>query len=78
MTSAVALTEGKSNQTEGTEPQARSFSFQTSKVTYGGVNGAYYTSTRSRRTDGDGVSNLSVGRLIQSSISSCFNVVIFH
>ncbi|KAJ7962186.1 myeloid leukemia factor 1 [Quillaja saponaria] len=34
--------------------QPRSFTYQ--KVTYGGVDGTYYTSTRSRRTGTDGVS----------------------
>uniref|UniRef100_A0A6N2MUH6 Uncharacterized protein n=1 Tax=Salix viminalis TaxID=40686 RepID=A0A6N2MUH6_SALVM len=43
------------NQTEGTEPRVRSSSFQTCKVTYGGIDGAYYTSTRTRRTGSDGV-----------------------
>ncbi|KDP28758.1 hypothetical protein JCGZ_14529 [Jatropha curcas] len=43
------------NKIEGTEPQVHNFSFQTSKVTYGGVDGAYYTSTRSRRAGSDGV-----------------------
>ncbi|ERN13329.1 hypothetical protein AMTRI_Chr09g21700 [Amborella trichopoda] len=37
------------------QPQIRSYSFQSSKVTYGGVNGAYYTSSTSRRTGSDGV-----------------------
>lgn len=32
----------------------RSFSVQSCKVTCGGVDGAYYTSTRTRRTDNDG------------------------
>lgn len=41
------------NRVEGTQPQAQSYSFR--KVTYGGVNGAYYTSTMSRRTGSDGV-----------------------
>ncbi|XP_015950665.1 uncharacterized protein LOC107475527 [Arachis duranensis] len=35
-------------------PKSRSASFQTSRVTYGGVDGAYYTSTRTRRTGTDG------------------------
>lgn len=39
------------------QPQARSFSFQSSTVTYGGANGAYYTSSKTRRTGSDGVSN---------------------
>ncbi|KAG5231242.1 myeloid leukemia factor [Salix suchowensis] len=43
------------NQTEGTEPRVRSSSFQTCKVTYGGIDGAYYTSTRARRTGSDGL-----------------------
>ncbi|CAL0324568.1 unnamed protein product [Lupinus luteus] len=36
-------------------PKARNFSSQTSRVTYGGVDGAYYTSTRTTRTGVDGV-----------------------
>lgn len=39
------------------QPQRRSFSFTSSTVTYGGANGAYYTSSTSRRTGSDGVSN---------------------
>ncbi|KAL2329591.1 hypothetical protein Fmac_017172 [Flemingia macrophylla] len=35
--------------------KARKFSFQTSRVTYGGIDGAYYTSTRTRRMGADGV-----------------------
>lgn len=42
---------------EGPKSQARGFSVQTCKVTYGGVDGAYYTSTKSRRTGSDGVRN---------------------
>ncbi|XP_052193984.1 uncharacterized protein LOC127802303 isoform X2 [Diospyros lotus] len=38
---------------EGTTPEVRSVSFQ--KVTYGGVNGAYYTATTTRSTGNDGV-----------------------
>ncbi|VFR02231.1 unnamed protein product [Cuscuta campestris] len=37
------------------QPQAQSFSFQSSTVTYGGANGAYYTSSRTRRTGSDGL-----------------------
>lgn len=47
------------NNRQGTQSQAHSFSYQTSKVTYGGVDGAYYTSTRTRSTGADGVSSLS-------------------
>ena len=41
------------NKVERAEPQSRSFSFQ--KVTYGGVDGTYYTATTSRRKGKDGV-----------------------
>lgn len=37
------------------QPQTRSFSFQSSTVSYGGPNGAYYTSSKTRRTGSDGV-----------------------
>lgn len=40
---------------EGTKPNNRSYSVHTAKVTYGGVDGAYYTSTRTRRAGSDGV-----------------------
>ena len=40
---------------EPSKDRKHNFSFQTSKVTYGGINGAYYTSTRTRRTGSDGV-----------------------
>ncbi|BFG21737.1 hypothetical protein CerSpe_080110 [Prunus speciosa] len=43
------------NKVEGEQSQGRSFSVQTSRVTYGGVDGAYYTSTRTRRAGSDGV-----------------------
>lgn len=36
-------------------PQARTYKFQSSTVTYGGLNGAYYTSSTTRKTSGDGV-----------------------
>ncbi|GAB2300902.1 hypothetical protein Dimus_034939 [Dionaea muscipula] len=38
------------------QPQSRSFSFQSSTVTYGGVNGAYYTKSTTRKAGSDGVS----------------------
>ncbi|PSS21586.1 Heme A synthase [Actinidia chinensis var. chinensis] len=41
------------NKARGTIPQAQSVSFQ--KVTYGGINGTYYTGTTTRRTGNDGV-----------------------
>ncbi|XP_061352118.1 uncharacterized protein LOC133297069 isoform X2 [Gastrolobium bilobum] len=34
--------------------KTRNFSFQTSRVTYGGIDGAYYSSTRNRRIGADG------------------------
>ncbi|KAI3918258.1 hypothetical protein MKX01_041578 [Papaver californicum] len=40
---------------ERTQPLTKSFSYQSSTVTYGGVNGAYYTSSTSRKMGGDGV-----------------------
>ena len=42
------------------QPQTRSFAFQSSTVTYGGGNGAYYTSSKTRRTGSDGVSTSGV------------------
>ncbi|CAK9144276.1 unnamed protein product [Ilex paraguariensis] len=38
-----------------TQPQSHSFTFQSSTVTYGGANGAYYTSSTTRRTGSDGL-----------------------
>ncbi|XP_022845989.1 uncharacterized protein LOC111368780 [Olea europaea var. sylvestris] len=50
-------------------PQNSSFTFQSSSVTYGGANGAYYSSSRARRTGSDGLTmeerkeaNSSTGR----------------
>lgn len=37
------------------QPQARSICFQSSTVSYGGPNGTYYTSSKTRRTGSDGV-----------------------
>lgn len=37
------------------QPQARTFTYQSSSVTYGGVNGAYYTASKTRRTGSDGI-----------------------
>ncbi|XP_016486193.1 uncharacterized protein LOC107806539 [Nicotiana tabacum] len=37
------------------QPQVRSFSFQSSAVSYGGANGTYYTSSKTRRTGSDGL-----------------------
>ncbi|KAL0324413.1 UNVERIFIED_CONTAM: hypothetical protein Scaly_2408400 [Sesamum calycinum] len=37
------------------QPQSHSFTFQSSTVSYGGANGAYYTSSRTRRMGNDGL-----------------------
>ncbi|KAJ6341933.1 hypothetical protein OIU78_009974 [Salix suchowensis] len=37
------------------QPQGRSFTFQSSSVSYGGANGEFYTSSKTRRAGSDGV-----------------------
>ncbi|MGY0406669.1 hypothetical protein, partial [Pseudoalteromonas sp. SYSU M81241] len=37
------------------QPQAHSFTFQSSTVSYGGANGSYYTSSKTRRMGSDGL-----------------------
>ncbi|KAL6861558.1 hypothetical protein ACP4OV_017258 [Aristida adscensionis] len=37
------------------QPQAHTFTYQSSSVTYGGINGAYYTASKTRRTGSDGI-----------------------
>ena len=73
MTAAVDFIETKSkgvtswndhNKVEGAHSHASKVSMQTRRVTYGGVDGAYYSSTRTTRTGGDGVSNFLKGKLI--------------
>ncbi|KAK6918534.1 Myeloid leukemia factor, partial [Dillenia turbinata] len=44
----------RNNYNKASQPQARTFSFQSSTVRYGGVDGAYYTSSTTRRTGNDG------------------------
>jgi hypothetical protein len=39
----------------GGQPQARTFTYQSSTVTYGGINGAYYTASKTRRSGSDGI-----------------------
>ncbi|XP_037423411.1 nuclear pore complex protein Nup98-Nup96-like [Triticum dicoccoides] len=39
----------------GGQPQSRSFTYQSSTVTYGGINGAYYTASKTRRSGSDGI-----------------------
>ncbi|KAF6137315.1 hypothetical protein GIB67_036352 [Kingdonia uniflora] len=43
------------NRLDRPTPQTQSFTFQSSTVTYGGPNGAYYTSSTTRRAGGDGL-----------------------
>lgn len=38
------------------QPEVNSFTFQSSSVSYGGANGAFYTTSRTRRSGTDGVS----------------------
>lgn len=54
------------NRVEAKKPVTRSASFQS--VTYGGINGAYYTASTSRRTGNDGVCLLHLLKL------NCFDV----
>ncbi|XP_023547679.1 uncharacterized protein LOC111806546 [Cucurbita pepo subsp. pepo] len=46
---------GSEDNSFGAQPKASKSSLHTCKVTYGGVDGAYYTSTRTRRVDNEGV-----------------------
>lgn len=46
-----------SNNTYPRQSSSQTFSFQSSKVTYGGQNGAYYTSSTTRRMGPDGVTH---------------------
>ncbi|CAN6179539.1 unnamed protein product [Urochloa humidicola] len=39
----------------GGQPQAHTFTYQSSSVTYGGINGAYYTASKTRRSGSDGI-----------------------
>ncbi|XP_076950623.1 uncharacterized protein LOC143623657 [Bidens hawaiensis] len=43
------------NNNTRSSPQANSFTFQSSMVTYGGSNGAYYTNSMTKRTGSDGL-----------------------
>lgn len=46
------------------QPEVNSFTFQSSSVSYGGANGAFYTTSRTRRSGTDGVSfNLLLDKL---------------
>lgn len=52
------------NKVDGSKPQARSVSFQ--KVTYGGIDGPYYSATTTRRTGSEGVNYLPSSSLVDS------------
>uniref|UniRef100_A0A453G7A4 Uncharacterized protein n=1 Tax=Aegilops tauschii subsp. strangulata TaxID=200361 RepID=A0A453G7A4_AEGTS len=39
----------------GGQPHSRSSTYQSSTVTYGGINGAYYTASKTRRSGSDGI-----------------------
>ncbi|CAM0912612.1 unnamed protein product [Alopecurus aequalis] len=39
----------------GGQPQSRTFTYQSSSLTYGGINGAYYTASKTRRSGSDGI-----------------------
>jgi len=39
----------------GGQSQARTFTYHSSSVTYGGINGAYYTASKTRRTGNNGI-----------------------
>ncbi|KAF8732777.1 hypothetical protein HU200_015115 [Digitaria exilis] len=39
----------------GGQPQAHTFTYQSSSVSYGGINGTYYTASKTRRTGSDGI-----------------------
>ncbi|AQL02270.1 glycine-rich protein [Zea mays] len=51
----VELHRDLSRANSGGQPQARTFTYQSSSVTFGGINGAYYTTSKSRRTGSDGI-----------------------
>lgn len=38
------------------QPRVNSYTFQSSSVSYGGANGAFYTTSSTKRTGSDGVS----------------------
>lgn len=52
----VQLRRDPNKANSGGQPQARTFTYQSSSVTYGGINGAYYTASKTRRSGSDGVS----------------------
>lgn len=57
----------------GSQPQGLSFTFQSSSVIRGGANGAYYTSSSTRRAGSDGVCNF----LLRYVCSCFFSSVIY-
>lgn len=65
------------NRREGTQSRANTFRHHISKVTYGGIDGAYYTSTRTRRKDSDGVSCLSLSIVSVNGSFTHINQIMF-
>jgi hypothetical protein len=63
---------------EGEHSQASRVSVQTCRVTYGGVNGDYYTSTRTTTAGTDGVSNFLRASCFIYCLSSESNAVILN
>jgi hypothetical protein len=59
----VQLRRDPSRANGGGQPQSRTFTYQSSSVTYGGINGAYYTASKTRRSGRDGVSIIPDRRL---------------
>lgn len=51
----VQLRRDPSRANGGGQPQSRTFTYQSSSVTYGGINGAYYTASKTRRSGSDGI-----------------------
>ncbi|CAL5211069.1 unnamed protein product [Lathyrus oleraceus] len=54
-TNGVTYENGHRNSEGPSKGHACNMSFKTSRVTYGGIDGAYYTSTRTRKTGSDGM-----------------------
>lgn len=63
---------------EGEHSLASRVGVQTCRVTYGGVDGAYYTSTRTTKAGTDGVSNFLRASCFIVGFSSGSNVVILN
>lgn len=62
------LYRNEGNRVDNVRPQSQTYSFHSSTVTYGGANGAYYTSSSTRRMGGDGVSGFVVLCLVSMNL----------